>query len=119
MPRNTNAAATRALGLRLQPSRSGGSAPLTTILPEPSLFHVRDADLTISELAASVAKAVRDTEELGVRGIIRNGKAVAFLVSRQVMESILETMELQKNRRFMRMVKADKAGKVAFQKVPR
>jgi hypothetical protein len=79
---------------------------------------VKNADLTITELAASVPRAVRDTEEMGVRGITRNGKAVAFLVSRQVMESILETMELQKNSRLMQLVKADRAGKVAFTKVP-
>ncbi|MGA2657600.1 MAG: hypothetical protein ABSH34_08770 [Verrucomicrobiota bacterium] len=79
---------------------------------------MKNADLTITELAASVPKAVRETEELGVRGITRNGRAVAFLVSREVMESILETMELQKNSELMRLVKADRAGKVAFTSVP-
>ena len=79
---------------------------------------MKNADLTITQLAASVPKAVRETEKLGVRGITRNGKAVAFLISRDVMESILETMELQKNDELMRLVKADKAGKVAFAKVP-
>jgi hypothetical protein len=79
---------------------------------------VKNADLTITELAASVPKAVREAEELGVRGITRNGKAVAFLVSRDVMESILETMELQKNSDLMKLVKADRQGKVAFTSVP-
>ena len=53
----------------------------------------------------------------GVRGITRHGRAVAFLVSREVMESILETMELQKNSKLRRLVKADRAGKVAFTRV--
>lgn len=79
---------------------------------------MKSTDLTISELAASVPRAVRETEELGVRGITRNGKAVAFLVSREVMESILETIELQKNSKLMALVKADKAGKVAFTRIP-
>ena len=70
--------------------------------------------LTISQLAGSAPKAIRETEEVGVRGITRNGKAVAFLVSRDVMESILETMELQKNRELMALVKADKAGRIKF-----
>jgi hypothetical protein len=77
---------------------------------------MKNADLTITELAASVPKAVRETEVLGVRGITRNGKAVAFLVSRAVMESILETMDLQKNDELMELVKADRARKVAFTK---
>ncbi len=63
-------------------------------------------------------KAVRETEELGVRGITRNGRAVAFLISREVMESILETMELQKNSELMRLIKADQVGQVAFTRVP-
>ena len=71
-------------------------------------------NLTISQLASSAPKAIRETEEVGVRGITRNGKAVAFLVSRDVMESILETMELQKNRELMALVKADKAGRIKF-----
>jgi hypothetical protein len=91
--------------------------PLTAGSSAISIFSVKSADLTITELAASVPKAVRDTEELGVRGITRNGRAVAFLVSRQVMESILETMELQRNSTLMNLIKADKAGKVAFSKV--
>ena len=79
---------------------------------------MKNADLTITELAASVPKAVRETEQFGVRGITRNGKAVAFLVSREVMESILETMELQKNSELMRLVKQDRTGKVVYTKVP-
>ena len=77
-----------------------------------SILCVRYADLTITELTRSTPKAVRETEAMGIRGIIRNGKAVAFLVSRSVMESILETMELQKDRRLMAQIRAHKAGKL-------
>ena len=99
--------------------RPGVCVPaLTRRVIRISISSVKNADLTITELAASVPKAVRETERLGVRGITRNGKAVAFLVSRDVMESILETMELQKNSELMRLVKADKAGKVTFTRVP-
>jgi hypothetical protein len=83
-----------------------------------SIFHVKNADLTISELSASAPRAVRETEDYGVRGITRNGRAVAFLVSREVMESILETMELQKNRELMTLVKADRAGRVKYAGIP-
>jgi predicted YcjX-like family ATPase len=79
---------------------------------------MKNTDLTISELSIAAPRAIRETERLGVRGITRNGKAVAFLVSRDVMESILETMELQQNTRLMALVKADKAGKLVFTKVP-
>jgi hypothetical protein len=79
---------------------------------------MKNVDLTISQLSASVPKAVRETEDYGVRGITRSGKAVAFLVSREVMESILETMELQKNSTLMELVKRDRAGKVKYARVP-
>jgi len=83
-----------------------------------SIFCVKSTDLTITELAASAPKAIRETEIVGIRGITRNGKSVAFLVSRSVMESILETMELQKDKRLMGLVKADKAGRISFTPVP-
>jgi hypothetical protein len=79
---------------------------------------MKSTDLTITELAMAAPKAIRETEDMGIRGITRSGKAVAFLVSRVVMESILETMELQKNGELMKLVKADKEGKVSFTKVP-
>ncbi len=75
---------------------------------------MKTTDLTITELATSAPKAVRETEAVGIRGITRNGKAVAFLVSRSVMESILETMELQKNGKLMAQIKAHKEGKLSF-----
>ncbi len=75
---------------------------------------MKATDLTITELTRSTPKAVRETEELGIRGIIRNGKTVAFLVSRSVMESILETMELQKNSKLMDQIRAHKAGRLKF-----
>ena len=78
---------------------------------------MKSTDLTITELATAAPKAIRETEEMGIRGITRSGKAVAFLISRAVMESILETMELQKNNHLMSLVKADKAGKITFAKV--
>ena len=91
---------------------------MTRAAIEISIFHMKNADLTISQLSASAPQAIRETEDYGVRGITRNGKAVAFLVSREVMESILETMELQKNQQLMALVKADRAGRVKYTKVP-
>jgi len=94
------------------------SLRLTVITRRLSIICVKSTDLTITELAREAPKAIRQTEEVGIRGITRNGKSVAFLVSRAVMESILETMELQKNRKLMDMVKADKAGRVTYTPMP-
>jgi hypothetical protein len=79
-----------------------------------SILHMKNTDLTITELATGAPKAIRETEEMGIRGITRNGKSVAFLISRSMMESILETMELQKNQQLMELVRSDKAGKTSY-----
>jgi PHD/YefM family antitoxin component YafN of YafNO toxin-antitoxin module len=78
---------------------------------------VKTTDLTITELSKYAPRAVADTEKAGVRAILKHGRAVAFLVSRQVMESILETMELQQNPELMKQVRQHKAGKLKFHKV--
>lgn len=79
---------------------------------------MKRALITLAELKTNPAKAVREAERMGIRGVIRDGRAVVFLVSRQIMESILETMELQKNPALMDLVHKDKAGKVKFKPVP-
>jgi hypothetical protein len=79
---------------------------------------MKSTNLTVTELATGAPRAIRETEKMGIRGITRNGKSVAFLVSRSMMESILETMELQKNEVLMDLVRADKAGKVAYTELP-
>ena len=76
------------------------------------------ANLTVRELQPSLPKIIRKSEDFGIRRILRSGRVVAFLVARDTMESILETMELQKNGELMAIVRADRAGRVKYTKVP-
>jgi prevent-host-death family protein len=75
---------------------------------------MKNAPLTISDLKNNPARAVAQVEKTGFRGITRHGRAVAFLISRDVLESILETMELQKNPALMKQVRLYRAGKLKF-----
>jgi PHD/YefM family antitoxin component YafN of YafNO toxin-antitoxin module len=68
--------------------------------------------VSISQLQADTSGIVKETEREGIRAVARNGKVVVFLVSRDRLESLLETMELQKNSALMATVKADRAGKL-------
>jgi len=61
---------------------------------------------------------VRAAQKRGVLGLTRQGRLVAFMVSRETMESLLETMELQKIQGLMALVRKDKAGQVVYQPVP-
>jgi hypothetical protein len=79
---------------------------------------VKSTQITISELTANPAGAVRAAERDGLRSVMRHGEAVVFMVSRNVMEGMLETIELQQNKELMGMVKKHKAGKVKFTRIP-
>ena len=67
--------------------------------------------VSISELQANTARVVKAAERDGIRAVSRNGKIVVFLVSRDRLESLLESLELQKDRRLMAAVRADRSGK--------
>lgn len=73
---------------------------------------------SVADLQAGVSKFIKRAETDGIVPVSRNGRTVVFLVSRDKMASILETMELQKNSELMTLVKQDRAGKVSFSEVP-
>ncbi len=53
--------------------------------------------VTISELQAQAPRCVRRAEREGSLTIARHGRAVAFLVSRERMEAVAETLEILGN----------------------
>lgn len=73
---------------------------------------------SISELQADASSILKQAETEGIVPISRDGRTVAFLVSREKLAAILETIELQKDERLMELVRADKAGQVKFSPVP-
>lgn len=62
------------------------------------------------EFPAMVKRA--ENGELAV--VTRHDKPVAYVVSAERMESMLETMELLANPEFMRAVEADRSGKTTY-----
>ena len=54
--------------------------------------------VTISELQAQAPRFVREAEKQGAVTIARHGRTVAFLISRERMEAIIETLEIMGNR---------------------
>lgn len=80
-------------------------------------FLMKNAVL-ISELAASAAATVRRAESEGVVPVARHGRTVAFIVGREKMAALLETMELQRNDELMQLIRADRASELRFKDVP-
>ena len=73
---------------------------------------------SISDLANDVSGYVKKAEREGIVPIANRGRTVVFLVGREKLAALLETMELQGNSNLMSLVKADRAGKVKFTPVP-
>ena len=73
---------------------------------------------TVATLQAGVSRLIKRTEADGIVPVSRNGRTVVFMVSRNKMAALLETMELQKNSGLMALVKQDRAGKVKYSEVP-
>ena len=73
-----------------------------------------DSTVTITELQAQAPRCVRQAEKRGSVTIARHGRTVAFLVSRERMEAIIETLEIMGNPKAMKALRNYAAGKGKF-----
>jgi prevent-host-death family protein len=76
-----------------------------------------NSTVTITELQAQAPRFVRQAEQKGAVTIARHGRTVAFLVSRERMEAIIETLEIMGNPKAMKAIHAYEAGKARFNDV--
>jgi hypothetical protein len=67
---------------------------------------------------AGFSSLLKQTRLQGVVPVSKNGRVEAFMVSREKMAAILETIELQKDSGLMELVRQDRTGKVVFHEVP-
>jgi prevent-host-death family protein len=70
-----------------------------------------DSTVTITELQAQAPRCVRRAEKNGSVTIARHGRTVAFLVSRERMEAIIETLEIMGNPKAMKALRNYEAGR--------
>ena len=75
-----------------------------------------DSIVTITELQAQAPKIVRRAEKSGSVSVARHGRTVAFLISRERMEAILETIEIMSDRKAMKAIRDYEAGKLRLKK---
>jgi antitoxin YefM len=71
----------------------------------------------VSEMAANPSAVIARAEVEGLVPISRSGRTVAFVVGREKLAALLETMELQKDPGLMRLIREDRAGRLAFSDV--
>ena len=68
--------------------------------------------VTISELQDQAPQVVKRAEKIGSVAVSRHGRTVAFVVSRERMEAILETVEILADKQLMKSIRDYEAGKV-------
>ena len=76
-----------------------------------------DSTVTITELQAQAPRCVRRAEKNGSVTIARHGRTVAFLVSRERMEAIIETLEIMGNPNAMKALRNYEAGRCKLKDV--
>jgi PHD/YefM family antitoxin component YafN of YafNO toxin-antitoxin module len=73
--------------------------------------------VTVTELQAQAPKIMRETERRGMLAVTRDGRVKAFLVSRDRVMAIIETMELLSNPEAMKAVRDFESGKARMHPV--
>ena len=72
---------------------------------------------SITDLQREGPAIVRRAEAKGSVSLARNGRTVAYIISRNRMEAIIETLEILGNREAMKAISDYQAGKVKMRDV--
>jgi len=76
-----------------------------------------DSTVTVSELQANTPRIIRETERRGMTAVTRHGRIAAFLVSKERIEAMIETMEILSDRQAMKAIRDYESGKMALKPV--
>lgn len=96
---------------------TGGSLPSAAanrpLTPAPSCASriAMKSTYSISSAQAQFPAVVRTAQTGRIVGVTKHNETVAFVVSRERMESLVETLELLANPTFVRAWRAEKAGR--------
>ena len=73
--------------------------------------------VTVTELQAQAPKIMRETKQRGMLAVTRDGRVEAFLVSRDRVMAMIETMELLSNPKAMKAIREFESGKARMHPV--
>jgi len=73
--------------------------------------------LEIAKAGRDLPKVVRGLKKSGSLAISNRGRTVAYLISRDRVEAMLETMEIMGNPKAMKAIAAARAGKLKYKPV--
>ena len=69
---------------------------------------------TITEAQAKLPMLVREASDADAFAITKHGETVAYLISKERMESVLETLEIMANPEAMKAIRDDRAGRIKY-----
>jgi antitoxin YefM len=78
---------------------------------------VMSSTVTISELQAQTPRIVKETERRGMTAVTRHGRIAAFLISKDRVEAMIETMEILSDKEAMKAIRAFESGKMPMKPV--
>lgn len=73
--------------------------------------------VSISELQAQTPRVVRQAQKRGMVGVTRHGNIAAFLISKERVEAMIETMEILSDAEAMAAIRDFESGKTKMQSV--
>jgi prevent-host-death family protein len=73
--------------------------------------------VTVSELQAQTPRIVRETERRGVVAVTRHGRVAAFIISKERVAAMIETMEILSEAEAMKAIRAFESGKLKMKPV--
>lgn len=76
-----------------------------------------NSTVTVSELQAQTPRIVRDTERRGMTAVTRHGRVAAFLISKDRVEAMIETMEILSDSKAMKAIHDFESGKTKMKGV--
>ena len=76
-----------------------------------------NSTVTISELQAQAPRIVKETERRGMTAVTRHGRIAAFLISKDRVEAMIETMEILSDAEAMKAIHEFDSGKMRMKPV--
>ena len=73
--------------------------------------------VTVSELQAQTPRILKETERRGMTAVTRHGKIAAFLISKDRVEAMIETLEILSDTEAMRAIRRFESGKMKLKPV--
>src|ERR1051325_4520835 len=78
---------------------------------------IMNSTVTISELQPQTPKIVRETERHGMTAVTRHGRIAAFLISRERVEAMIETMEILSDPKAIKAIRDFESGRTEMRPV--